>query len=101
MKNYYDFINEYLIENVQVYDPLIRKIQSVLTKDLLKGIWNKEFDNPLAGHCYAASEALYWMLGGPNSEWKTYVLSHLTWPEGLDVGEMHWFLRNNKGEILY
>lgn len=86
-------------ENVE-YDNLIKKIQSVLTKDLLKGMWNKDFDNPLAGHCYAATEALYWMIGGPESDWKTYVLSHLSWPEGLDKGETHWFLRNNKGEIL-
>lgn len=89
-----------LKENVSQYDNLIRKIQSVLTKDLLKGMWNKEFSNPLAGHCYAATEALYWMLGGTESDWKTYVLSHLSWPEGLDEGETHWFMRNSKGEIL-
>jgi hypothetical protein len=80
---------------------LIKKIQSVLTPDLLKGMWNKEFENPLAGHCYAATEALYWLLGGPDGDFKPYVLSHKTFPEGLDEGETHWFLRNDKtGEIL-
>jgi hypothetical protein len=92
-------INFKIFENSK-YDSLIRKIQSVLTPDLLKGMWAKEFENPLAGHCYAATEALYWMLGGPESDWKTYVLSHLSWPEGLDEGETHWFMRNSKGEIL-
>lgn len=91
--------NKNIKENVN-YNTTIKKIQSVLTPDLLKGMWNKEFDNPLAGHCYAATEALYWILGGPQSDYKTYVLSHLTWPEGLDEGETHWFLRNSKGEIL-
>ena len=79
---------------------LIKKIQSVLTPDLLKGMWAKETTNPMAGHCYAATEALYWLLGGPESEYKPYVLSHKTFPEGLDEGETHWFLRNNVGEIL-
>lgn len=82
------------------YESLIKKIQSVLTPDLLKGMWAKQFDNPMAGHCYAATEALYWILGGPNSDWKPYVLSHRVWPGGLDEGETHWFLRNSKGDIL-
>jgi hypothetical protein len=83
------------------YQSLISKIQSVLTPDLLKGMWNKHFDNPLEGHCYVAAEALYWILGGPDSDWKPYVLSHKTFPESLAEGETHWFLKNNKtGEIL-
>lgn len=79
---------------------IIKKIQSVLSPDLLKGMWNKEFENPMTGHCYIATEALYWVLGGPDSEWRPFVLSHKTWPEGLDAGETHWFLKNNKGDIL-
>lgn len=90
-----------LFENTN-YGVLIKKIQSVLTPDLLKGIWNKQFDNPMAGHCYAATEALFWILGGPDSDWKPYVLNHKTFPEGLDEeGKTHWFLKNNiTGEIL-
>jgi hypothetical protein len=80
---------------------LVSKIQSVLTPDLLRGKWKRETDNPLAGHCYAATEALYWMLGGPNSDWKSYIFKHKTFPEGLEEGETHWFLKNIKtGEIL-
>jgi hypothetical protein len=60
-----------------MYNFLIHKIQSVLTPDLLKGIWSKKFENPLAGHCYIATEALYWILGGPSSDFKPYVLKHI------------------------
>jgi len=83
------------------YQSLIKRIQSVLTPDLLKGIWAKQFENPMAGHCYVATEALYWILGGPDGDFVPYVLSHKTFPEGLDEGETHWFLKNKKtGEIL-
>jgi hypothetical protein len=84
-----------------MYQELINKIQSVLTPDLLKGRWKQNFNNPLTGHCYIATEALYWILGGNNSDFKPYVLTHKVFPEGLDEGETHWFLKNNKtGEIL-
>lgn len=42
---------------------LIKKIQRVLTPDLLQKQWRGN-PNPLAGHCYAASESLFHMLGG-------------------------------------
>lgn len=92
-----------IFENNNYHEELIRKIKSVLTPDLLKGYWKKHQDpnNPMGGHCYAATEALYWMLGGTKSDWKTYVLNNLTWSEGLKDGETHWFIRNTKtGEIL-
>jgi hypothetical protein len=81
-------------------ETLISKIQSVLTPDLLKGIWKNPTSNSVAGHCYAATESLYWLLGGPDSYFKPYVLTHKTFPEGLDEGETHWFLRNFKGDVL-
>ena len=31
------------------YQSLIDKIKSALTPDLLRGIWAKEFENPMAG----------------------------------------------------
>jgi len=89
-----------IFENNKYYESLIRKIQSALTPDLLKGMWKKDFSNPMTGHCYIATEALYWILGGPNGKYNPYVLSHKTWPEGLDGGETHWFLKNDKGDIL-
>jgi hypothetical protein len=82
-------------------EELMNKIRVVLTPDLLKGMWkNANLSNGVAGHCYAATEALYWMLGGPDGEYKAFVLSHRVWPEGLNNGETHWFLRNSGGDIL-
>lgn len=41
------------------------------------------------------------MLGGFDSDFTPYVLSHRNWPEIMDEGETHWFLKNNKtGKIL-
>ncbi len=81
---------------------LISKIKRNLTPDLLKGMWKN--DNPetsSTGHCYVATEALYWILGGPKSGYTPYVLSHKTWPHGLDKGETHWFLKHKiSGKIL-
>lgn len=83
---------------------LCAELAAVLTPDLLKGVWRKiaaETGNPLAGHCYAASEALYHLLGGRESGWTPCVLSHRTWPEGLDPGQTHWFIRHKAtGEVL-
>lgn len=58
-----------LFENKKEYD-LIRKIQSVLTDDLLVSYWRKhksDTDHKLFGHCYAASETLFHLLGGKNA----------------------------------
>ena len=86
-----------LFENID----LIKNIQSVLTPDLLKGQWNRNNSNPVAGHCYAATEALYWLFDGPNGNWNTYVLNNKNFPDGLAEGETHWFLKNKKtNEIL-
>lgn len=91
-----------IFENGTCPEDLINKIQSVLTPDLLRGMWKKDVvDHPTAGHCYIATEALYWMLGGPDGDYKPYVLTHKVFPEGLDRGETHWFLKNKKnGKIL-
>lgn len=76
----------------------------VLTPDLLTGRWKTAFSetgNRYAGHCYAAAEALFHILGGRSRGWLPCVMSNATWSEGLDPGETHWFVRNEKtGEIL-
>lgn len=64
---------------------MIEGIQAVLTDDLRRKPW-KGSPNPMAGHCYVASEALYHLLGGPNSDWKPEFVSH--------EGSPHWYLRN-------
>lgn len=50
-----------------------------------------------AGHCYAASEALYHMLGGKEAGWKPMHMKVEV--EGRTIP--HWFLQNeNTGEVL-
>ena len=73
---------------------LIDAIQAVLSPDLLKKEYReKNRDNPLYGHCYAASEALYHLLGGKNSGWKPHC--------GRDEQNVtHWWLANAAGERL-
>lgn len=44
------------------------------------------------GHCYVASEAAYYMLGGKEEGWKPMHMTHL--------GASHWFLKHESGLIL-
>lgn len=69
-------------------------IQKVLTPDLLKPEYVKDNEgNPMYGHCYAATEALYYLLGGRKSGWHPC--------RGKDAeGVTHWWLRNAGGKIL-
>ena len=49
--------------------------------------------NPVAGHCYVSSEALYYLLGGPQGEWMPQFIRH--------ESEQHWFLRHRRtGAVL-
>ncbi len=74
---------------------LIKKIHRHLSPDLLKGRWRVQ-SNPLEGHCFIATEALYHML--PNKEqWKPMVASYKD--EGGKA--THWWLINRiTGDIL-
>lgn len=44
------------------------------------------------GHCYVASEAAYYLLGGKEEGWKPMQMKHL--------GVSHWFLKHESGYIL-
>jgi len=44
------------------------------------------------GHCYVASEAAYYLLGGKEEGWKPMHMTHL--------GASHWFLKHESGFIL-
>lgn len=48
--------------------------------------------NPVTGHCYVASEALYHLLGGRQAGWTPMFVMH--------EGAPHWFLKNVDGRIL-
>lgn len=83
-----------LFEN-KIENELIKKIQSVLTDDLLIPYWQKHKsieDHKLFGHCYAASEALFHMLGGKEAG---YVPMRASTPLGT-----HWWIRDKNGNYL-
>jgi hypothetical protein len=70
---------------------VIRYIQESLTDELR----NPEFrgnPNPMAGYCYVASEAFYYLRGGRDSGFHPAVVHH--------EGGTHWFLREPDGHAL-
>lgn len=64
-------------------------IRENLTDDLRRKPWKGSSD-PLAGHCYVASEALYHLIGR-RLGFRPRFLYH--------EGSPHWFLSNNKTVI--
>lgn len=66
-------------------DRLVRLIHRHLTDDLRRAPWQGSSD-PLAGHCFVASEAIYYLLGGRAAGWKPLSLRH--------EGAPHWLLRH-------
>lgn len=83
-----------LFENT-VEENLTKKIQSVLIDDLLVPYWRKhksDTDHKLFGHCYAASEALFHLLGGKNAG---YIPMRASTPLGT-----HWWIRDKNGNFL-
>ena len=67
---------------------LIQDIQAVLTPDILHPVYLRQWTShkPLYwGHCYAASEALFCMLGGKKAGYTSHCIR-------ID-GSTHWFLR--------
>ena len=70
---------------------LVKKVQAALSDDLRRPPW-KGSGNPLAGHCYVASEALYHMLGGKKAGYTPMFIKH--------EGAPHWFLRGPDGEYI-
>jgi len=69
----------------------IRRIKRVLTPDLLKPAYRfmASATNPTAGHCYHATEALFHILGGYESDWVPMRVRE-------EDGMTHWWLRNRK-----
>lgn len=95
--NYDSFL---LNESISIPN-IVRKIRKNLTPDLLKGIWKSDDPKNFTGYCYVAVEALFWILGGPNSDYSPYVIGSKEWPEVLKPGQTHWFLKNKTtGKII-
>lgn len=70
---------------------LINATCNSLSDDLRDAPWKGSRD-PLAGHCYVASEALYYLLGGKPMMWKPMYMVYNRQP--------HWFLHHQFGVIL-
>ena len=66
-------------------------VRTLLKKDLIK---DEEKDNPMFGHCYVATETLYYLIGGKNQPFQPC--------RGRDgTGYNHWWLQHKKtGEII-
>lgn len=78
---------------------VVRRVQACLHPGLLKPAYRRQLPSvpakqrPLFGHCAAASEAVYFLLGGKGSRW-TPTTVHV-------AGGTHWYLRDKKtGEVL-
>lgn len=69
----------------------VSQIQKHLTPDLLKPQFQGN-KNPLAGHCYVASEALYHLNGGKEAGFKSKCIRH--------EGTTHWWIEDSEG-IIY
>jgi hypothetical protein len=72
---------------------LVNAVRAALTDDLLRPAFRRRHRRAAtAGHCYAASEALYHLLGGKPAGWTPMRLRH--------EGDPHWYLRHADGTIL-
>ena len=78
-------------QKTQSISTTISEIRKNLTPDLLKGHWETSPDDGVSGHCYVATEALYWIVG-KQMGFRPHVVGHKECPELLGEGETHWFL---------
>ena len=74
-----------------VHDTLVQQVRDNLTPDLLKPGYGG--DNPVQGHCYVASEALYHLVGGARSGLKP---KRMRMPDGA----VHWWLEDAEGNVI-
>lgn len=81
-----------------------KEIAKYLSKDLLDSKWAKipaANDATTHGQCWVSAEAAYDILGGAKNGWEHRTLNHKSWPEGLNPGETHHFIRNkNTGQVI-
>jgi len=69
------------------YRTLIQAIQKCLNSELLSPKYRGQ-SNPLAGHCYVASETFFHLAGGKQAGLKPMQLLH--------EGKSHWFVYDEK-----
>ncbi len=82
---------EYIVET---HEPLVSKVRKALSPDLLKPEYREHNkSNPMYGHCYAASEATYHMLGAEKSGYTPHRAKD-------SEGTTHWWLKHKSGHII-
>lgn len=82
------------IKNREEVERIIKSVVQSLSPDLLKGQYKNPQKNlhPTTGHCYAASEACYYLLDGKKNNLKACVAK--------DGNETHWWLQAPDGQII-
>ncbi len=84
-----------MLYNIDTVLDLLINDKEVLTSELLKGQWkkiNKDSGVHTTGHCYAASEALYYLCGGKSS-----FIPQM----GKDTnGNTHWWLKRKDDDAI-
>lgn len=75
----------------QVQKARVQDVRSCLSEELRKKPY-RNHPNPMAGHCYVASEVLYHGLGGKEAGWTPQTIQH--------EGGPHWYLKNASGVII-
>ena len=73
----------------------VEAVRGALTADLLKPEWRRLAEatgRPMLGHCYAASEAVYHLLGGKAAGYTPMSIRHEDGP--------HWWVRGPRGEVI-
>ena len=85
-----DKVTTYVCTDKQ-HRKLIEEVRGCLSEDLRKPAYRGN-PNPVAGHCYIASEALYHTLGGKEAGWTPQNIRH--------EGGPHWYLKHQDGTIL-
>ena len=85
-----DQVTTYVCTDPQ-HRPLVQQVRSCLTEELRKKEY-RAHPNPVAGHCYVASEALYHKLGGKSAGWTPQSIRH--------EGGPHWYLKNQDGTVI-
>lgn len=78
---------------IYAYDQTVDEVRDFLSqRDDLRKPKYRGNPNPYAGHCYVATEALYYLLGGEEEGWHPMFIKH--------EEEPHWFLQNDDGTII-
>jgi hypothetical protein len=70
---------------------IVKDVRSCLSDELRKKAY-RDNPNPIAGHCYVASEVVYHQLGGKPEGWTPQTIRH--------EGGPHWFLKNADGTVI-